>query len=134
MRTSARAECAALADDPVLLAARAADSGAILAAAEAQHEDAARALRAAEDRLRDAARAQRDADAAQSACREILARGEGGADAARAARRSVLERAAERLGPDAELPEMTLADVPDFSRDRRGGGGARPQEARPAAA
>jgi chromosome segregation protein len=113
---AAREECAMLADEPVLLSARAADSGTILAQAEARHEDAARALREAEDRLRDAARAQRDADAAQSACREILARGEGGADAARAALRGVLERAAERLGPDAALPEVALADVADPSR------------------
>ena len=41
-----------------------------------------RVARAADDRLRAAARAQRDAEAAQSACRETVARGEGGADAA----------------------------------------------------
>jgi chromosome segregation protein len=107
---AARVDCDALAQAPRDLSARAADSGTVLAAAETRHADAAQALRAAEDRLRDAARAQRDAEAAQSACRETVARGEGGAAAARAALQAVLERAAERLGPDAALPDIALPD------------------------
>jgi chromosome segregation protein len=113
---AARADCDALGAAPRHLSARAAESGTVLQAAEARHAGAAQALRAAEERLRDAARAQRDAEAAQSACRETVARGEGGADAARAALRSVLERAAERLGPDAELPDIALADTGDSAR------------------
>jgi chromosome segregation protein len=107
---AARADCAALADMPARLAARAAESGDVLAAAEADHAQAAAALRAAEDRLRDAARAQRDADAAQSAIRELLARGEGAAETAEAGLRAVLERAAERLGENAELPDIVFTE------------------------
>jgi chromosome segregation protein len=113
---AAQAECAALGQEPLLLAARAAESGAVLAAAEARHQADEAALRAAEDRLREAARAQRDAEADRAACREAVARHEGGAAGAQAGLRAVLERAVERLGADAELPEIVLPSAADPAR------------------
>jgi chromosome segregation protein len=113
---AARDDCAALGQEPVLLAARASDSGDRLAAAAARHLADEAALRAAEDRLRAAALARRDADAGRAACREAVARHEGGAAGAQAGLRSVLERAVERLGPDAELPEIALPPAADPAR------------------
>ncbi len=107
--TEAAAACATWAAAPGALAARAAALSAAVAEAEATHGGAATALRTAEARAAEAARAQRLAEAAHAACQQAQARGEGRAEAARAAVRATLERAVERLGAEASLPEVGLA-------------------------
>jgi chromosome segregation protein len=116
---AATAEAATLAEAPRHLTGRAESSGAALAEAEAAHHAAAAALAEAESAWRAAALAQRDADAAAAACRETLARGEGALEAAQAALAGVLERALEKLGADAQLPEAEALDEAAEEKARR---------------
>jgi chromosome segregation protein len=116
---AAQGECEALEQAPRLLAAREQAFGATLAQAQSRHEEAAAALLCAEEALREASRAQRAAEAAQSACREMLARGEGAAETAQAGLRAVLERAAERLGPEAVLPAIALPEGAGEAEEER---------------
>jgi len=118
-RDAAAAEVQALTEAPALLADRAASSGAALQAAQMAHAAAAAALHDAHTAQRAAAVSQRSADAHAAACREILARGEGSCETAAAALAGVLDRVAERLGPNAVLPEPDDLSEPAEERARR---------------
>jgi chromosome segregation protein len=108
-----------LADAPALLADGAARSGAALAEAEAAHAAQTKRLEEADAALRGAALAQRDADARLAQLREAFARQEGAEAAAVTALQGVLARAAERLGVEAELPEVSDASDSAEEKARR---------------
>ncbi len=115
-RTAARQAWQAASGSPGDLAARAEQSAAALAAAEAANRTADAELHAAEQRLRALAVAQRDADQRLSACREGLVRTEAASEAARAGVHAVLARAAERLGDGWTLPDAN--DISDAAEER----------------
>jgi chromosome segregation protein len=115
-RDSEAGEVAALTDAPAELARRTESARAALDAAEAAHDNAAETLRSAEQNLRSAGHAQRDAETRAGACREALARGEGSLAAAAAAVATIAENIAERLGPDAVLPDAD--DLSDTALER----------------
>ena len=115
-RDAEAADVATLTEAPSSLAQRAENGRAAMQAAEADHEQATAALRSAEQSARAASHAQRDAEARAGACREALARGEGSLAAAAAAVAAVAESIAEKLGPDATLPDAD--DLSDIALER----------------
>ena len=115
-RTVARQAWCAASGSPGGLAARAEQSAAALADAEAANRTADAELHTAEQRLRALAVAQRDADQRLSACREGLVRTEAARHAARAGVQAVLARAAERLGDGWTLPDAN--DTSDAAEER----------------
>jgi chromosome segregation protein len=115
-RETEATEVATLTEAPEALAQRAANGSAALQEAEADHAAQAAALHAAEHALRAAGLAQRDAETRAGACREALARGEGTLAAAAAALATIVAATAEKLGPDAALPDAD--DLSDTALER----------------
>jgi chromosome segregation protein len=115
-RDAAQTARDAVATAPEELRQRAENSGTVLADAEADHLRAGETLRCAEKSLRAAGIHQRDADAQLAAAREALARCEGSAETAEATMANVLANTAERLGPDATLPEAE--DITEAAEER----------------
>jgi chromosome segregation protein len=116
---AARTAWRALAEAPGDVAARSARSAALLAEAEAGHAALQAKLTAAEQRVRALHGAQRDGEQNAARTREAVVRAEAVAEAAAGAVAAVLARAADRLGPDAQLPEAEAAGDAAEERARR---------------
>lgn len=102
----AEAERSELANAPARLAAQRLAARQELARLEAAYREALTELQAAERAAAEAGQAEREAETALAQAREAMVRAEAQAEQAEREFQALAERVAERLGPNAVLPEL----------------------------
>ncbi|CAM4042076.1 Chromosome partition protein smc [Roseomonas mucosa] len=113
----ARRLCREAAEAPEAAGSRREASARILAEAEAAHAGAARKLAEAEQAVRDTAEARHRTEASHAAAREARLAADAAVQRAEDAARALMARIAERLGPEAVLPEAP-EDLSEAAEER----------------
>ncbi|MHB0671635.1 AAA family ATPase, partial [Roseomonas mucosa] len=113
----ARRLCREAAEAPEAAGSRREASARILAEAEAAHAGAARKLAEAEQAVRDTAEARHRTEAFHAAAREARLAADAAVQRAEDAARALMARIAERLGPEAALPEAP-EDLSEAAEER----------------